>query len=576
VSRRIPAAVVIAVAAAVAGWLLVDAVRQSQLGVADAGLWFVVGAGWVAVGAALAVGRWPERRRMALLMLWWLVTAVGEDVGVAWPTSRIASTAFLLAVALQPAAFAHMSLAYPTGFVRDRIDRGFLVLAYAIGLLWELPPALFADPRACGTCSPRAPSLLFTGHTADLATTGKVFWGVFIALGLAFIALLARRLYSSPRGALRTMLPLALAGFFACTQLIVVRIAWLTGWTQALTTLDWISRASLLTVPAAIATGVAMIRRRRGALGDFVVELGAAKPGEIRGALARAVGDPSLEVALWLSDQRRYVDEHGETVTVDDRDPDRAVTVVGPPDQPLAALIHDPALAGQGALLEAAGSAARIALENARLNAELQAQLVELRASRARIVAAGEAERRRLERDLHDGAQQRLLAIGLALQLLEANPGEPGLVAEAQRELQAALEELRTLARGLHPAILTERGLRAAVESLVDRATIPVTADVCEQRYPPAVESAAYFVVCEALANVTKHARAESASVAIAPLNGHLIVDVHDDGRGGADPAGGTGLQGLADRVGALDGHLSINTEASGGTTIHAEIPCAS
>lgn len=170
-------------------------------------------------------------------------------------------------------------------------------------------------------------------------------------------------------------------------------------------------------------------------------------------------------------------------------------------DAPGAALVHDVGLAGQRPLLEAAGSAARIALENARLHAELQAQLAEVRASRARIVAAGDAERRRLERDLHDGAQQR---------------------------------------------------------------------------YAPPVESAAYFVVAEARANISKHADARSAWIIIAPRDGRLIVEVRDDGRGGADAAGGSGLQGLLDRVGALDGTLSVQTDGGAGTTIRAEIPCAS
>jgi signal transduction histidine kinase len=576
VTVAFPRWVVVAGAALVAGWLALDALRQAQLGVDDAGLWFVVFAGWIAAGAVVAVSRWPERRRMALLILWWLACAVADDVGVAWPGSRIAATIFLLALAVQPGAFAHMSLAYPSGYVRDRLDRWFLVIAYGLGLLWELPPALFADPRACSGCSPHAPSLLFTGHTFDLLPVGRVFWTGFIALGLAFIALLARKLRHSAPGALRTVFPLALVSGFAAVQFILLRIAWLTDWNQSLSVLDWIGRLSLLTVPASMAIGVATIRRDRGAVGDLVVELGAAKPGDVRDALARSVGDPSLELALWIPAEQRYVNERGVTVTAQADVSGRAVTIIGTPDQPLAALIHDVSLVGQRPLLEAAGSAARIALENARLHAELQAQLVALRASRARIVAAGDAERRRLERDLHDGAQQRLLALGLALQLLEDNRGDPGLLAEAQRELQAALHELRQLARGIHPAILTDHGLSAAIGSLADRSSVPVRAEISDARYPPAVESAAYFVVAEALANVTKHAQAQSASVMVTQNNGHLVVEVSDDGRGGADPADGSGLQGLRDRVGALDGRLSINTSATDGTTVHAEIPCAS
>jgi signal transduction histidine kinase len=239
-------------------------------------------------------------------------------------------------------------------------------------------------------------------------------------------------------------------------------------------------------------------------------------------------------------------------------------------------LVHDASLVGQRPLLEAAGSAGRLALENARLHAQLRAQLTELQESRTRIVAAGDAERRRLERDLHDGAQQRLLALGLALQLLRADHRDSQLLAEAESELQEALRELRELARGIHPAILTDQGLTAAVGSLVDRAALPITTRVTDQRYPQPVESAAYFVVSEALANATKHAHARSATVSIAPRNGGLVVEVSDDGCGGAKPGAGSGLEGLADRVGALDGRLTINSTPGAGTTIRAEIPCAS
>jgi len=557
-------------------WLAVDAVRQSQLGVADAGLWFVVAAGYVALASAVLVGRWPERRRMALLIVWWLLTAVGDDVGVVWPMSRVATTLLMVVVGLQVPAYAHMAFAYPSGYVRDRLERALLVVAYAVGVLWQLPPALFVNPGACPGCPPLAPSLLFTGHTFDITPIGRVFWSVLIALGVAFIALAARRLRRWPPGARRTMLPLAIAAVFASAQLIVRNVAALTDWSQPLATLDWLGRVNLLVVPLAMAVGVATIRRDRGPLGDLVVELGGAGPREIRSALARAVGDPSLELALWLPDRRQFVDESGTAVSIEPKKAGRAVTLIGPQEEPLAALIHDVNLAGQRPLLEAAGSAARLALENARLQAELRAQLSELQASRARIVAAGDTERRRLERDLHDGAQQRLLALGLALQLIADNTVEPELLGEAQAELQAALHDLRELARGIHPAILTDNGLPAAISSLIDRAPIPITAQITDRRYPQPVESAAYFIVSEALANIVKHAHARSATVTLTPRDGQLVVEISDDGQGGASAGNGGGLEGLADRVGALDGRLTVNSIPGAGTTIHAEIPCVS
>jgi signal transduction histidine kinase len=306
-----------------------------------------------------------------------------------------------------------------------------------------------------------------------------------------------------------------------------------------------------------------------------VVELNSTPAGEVGPALARTLGDPSLTLALWLPDRQMFVDERGAVVSLPEGVPGRAVTVIGPETEPLAAIVHDERLLGQRRLLEAAGSAAKLALENTRLQAELRSQLAELKASRSRIVSAADAERRRVERDLHDGAQQRLLALGLALQMLRDRGGDPELLGEADAELQAALAELRDLARGVHPAILTEQGLAAAIRSLVDRTAIRVTADLQEERYPQEVETAAYFLVSEAVANIVKHAGATSAVVSVGRLNGRLVVEVSDDGCGGAT-ASGSGLQGLADRVGALDGRLTIDSEQGRGTIIRAEIPCAS
>jgi signal transduction histidine kinase len=255
--------------------------------------------------------------------------------------------------------------------------------------------------------------------------------------------------------------------------------------------------------------------------------------------------------------------------------------VLGPAETPVAALVHDQALLERPRLLQAAGAAARLALENERLQAELRAQLVELRASRARIISAGDDERRRLERDLHDGAQQRLLSLGLALQLVrdelgpEAN-GATELLSEADAELRAALEELRELAQGIHPAVLTEHGLGPALKTLAARSPLPVEiAYVPDERLPAPVEAAAYFVVSEALANVAKHAHASAAAVSVSCEEGSLVVEVEDDGVGGAAPRAGSGLAGLADRVEALDGRLTIDSQPGAGTTLRAELPYA-
>ena len=260
----------------------------------------------------------------------------------------------------------------------------------------------------------------------------------------------------------------------------------------------------------------------------------------------------------------------------------RAVTKLDSEGEPVAALIHDPSLLEDPRLVEAAAAAARLSLENARLHAETRAQLAQVQESRARIVTAADEVRRRIERDIHDGAQQRLVALGLQLRNAERRLGretdpEVGkLLADAVGELQLAVYELRELARGVHPAVLTDEGLAAALESLVSRTPFPIVLDVDEERLPEQVEATAYFVVCEALTNMAKHAHASKATICAHRRDGVVTVEIEDDGVGGAFAKDGSGLRGLADRVDALGGRLTIDSPPSGGTRIVAEMPCAS
>jgi signal transduction histidine kinase len=260
----------------------------------------------------------------------------------------------------------------------------------------------------------------------------------------------------------------------------------------------------------------------------------------------------------------------------------RAVTEVDREGIRVGAIIHDSSLADEPGLVRAVAASAALALENERLEAELRARLDELQSSRARLVEVSMFERRRLERDLHDGAQQRLVALslqlGLARRSLDAGDGRSAvtMLDAARDELARALEELRELARGIHPAVLTDRGLEAALEALAERAPLPVSLDqMPAERLPAPVEAAAYFVVAEALTNVAKYAAASSAAVRINRNGSYAVVEVRDDGVGGADPAVGTGLRGLADRLAALDGRLEVHSPPGGGTTVRAEVPCA-
>ena len=318
-------------------------------------------------------------------------------------------------------------------------------------------------------------------------------------------------------------------------------------------------------------------------VGDLMRTLDRVPPHELRTALAQAVGDPSLEIAFWLPERHDYADADGHPVTLPTDRTRRAITELAYDGAPLAAMVHDPSLRDEPELIEAAGAAARLALENARLEAELKAQLARVEESRARIVAAGDEQRRRIERDIHDGAQQRLVALALELRAAQKRLGAdvpPELdevLADAVDELQLAVGELRELARGVHPAILTEEGLAAALESLAHRTPCPVRVLAApEDRLPAPIEGAAYFVACEALANAVKHADATSVTISAVRRNGELVIEVTDDGVGGASLNGGSGLRGLTDRVEAHGGRLRIESPPGGGTRVVGELPCAS
>jgi signal transduction histidine kinase len=253
------------------------------------------------------------------------------------------------------------------------------------------------------------------------------------------------------------------------------------------------------------------------------------------------------------------------------------VTEIDHHGERVAAIVHDRTQDAE--TVRAAGAATALMLENQRLDAELRARLVELRASRARLVEAADGERRRIERDLHDGAQSRLVALALNLRLARMGVTDgsdtAALLDGSIDELGQSLKELRDLARGIHPVVLSDRGLEPAVRALAARAPVPV--DIVGHptgRLPAAVETAAYFVVSEALTNVSKYAHARQATVRVERVDGHLLVEITDDGVGGADAGDGSGLRGLADRVAALSGTLEVVSPPGHGTRLRAQLPC--
>jgi signal transduction histidine kinase len=539
---------------------------------------------FVAMGVATATGlwvwAWRPQTHMGPLIFWWPTLSIAADLIVPYPTSRLATTIGLALYVIGPIVYAQMTLSYPNGKLQSRLAWIYIfVLAYAAQVVQNLYNLLFYDGRGCPYCVPAERSYLYAGTPPFSLDWWNRAWAIEVMAILPIgLALVWRKLLRSGPGARRTFLPLALALTVGTVVSFIVAYLIAVGNQEAIaanTSLFWVLHAGSLAGALAALVGLGMTRRARGPVGNLVVELGRVGPGGVRDALARAIGDPSLELALWLPERQAWVDEKGRELQLP-AGPDRAVTLVG---DELAAIVHDPVFLDQPALLEAAGSAARFALENERLQAELRLQLADLRESRARIVRAGDEERRRLERDLHDGAQQRLLAIGMALQLLRSAQGEQAtgrLLDETESEVQAALADLRELARGIHPAVLTDHGLVGAVRTLAERAPVPVEVDATDERFPGELETAVYFIVAEALANVAKHAHASKAWVRVVRRNGAVCVEVSDDGSGGAALDGGTGLRGLADRAGALDGRLRVESPPGGGTRVVVEIPCAS
>jgi signal transduction histidine kinase len=479
----------------------------------------------------------------------------------------------------------HAALAYPTGRVRGRAEGVFVRVAYVAALALPLALVLFYDGTRplpfFHSASPKS-LVLVDGNEDVVSALHKALVVVYALIAATFLVLVARKLVLASARGRRLLLPLMLAAIAIAFRALFECGRTFLDTTVANDYLFWWQIVALLALPLALLGGLLRARLARASVGELLLALERTPTDGLRDAVARAVGDDSLELAFWLPERRGYVDASGRPVELP-ATAERAVTLVEDHGRPLAALVHDPTLLDEPQLIQAVSAAARLALENARLNAELSAQLAAVKESRARIVAAADQERRRIERDIHDGSQQRLVALAVNLRAAQRRLGEGAsgemseLLDATVEQLQAAVDELRELARGVHPAILTEAGLGGALEFLARRTPLIVSIDDgSDGRMPPEVEATAYFVACEALANVVKHAHATRATIAVERVNGSLVIGIDDDGVGGAKPADGSGLSGLSDRVEALGGRLVVEDAPGGGTSVRAEIPCAS
>ena len=477
----------------------------------------------------------------------------------------------------------YVVLAFPSGRLENSLHRWLFALAIvAVGPLDVARLAVGGhDPQSCVGCPATLVIEVVDSPGAVAAVEIALFGlGAFVAAS-AFAVLLLRWHRASPRlrFAIAPVLWVGAASFVAILLMVVNHVLEEPTGDVPHVLLDILTAC----VAFAFLLGLGRTQLARSAVADLVVELGNTPgPGELRDALARALHDPSLAIAYWLPDSQRYVDADGHPVQLPDGDDRRAVTMARRDDRAIAALVHDPALRQEQQLVESVCAAAALAMENEQLQADLKARLEELSASRTRIMEAALAERRRIERDLHDGSQQRLVSVAMTLGLVDSKLGSDldgahTFLREARTGLTEALEDLRELSSGIHPAILTERGLGPALDELAARGRQPVDLVLSlPDRLPEQVETAAYFVVSEALANVAKHAPAADVRVLGHLVDGRLDIQVADDGAGGADPSRGSGLRGLRDRVEALGGCFTLTSPPGAGTVVKVEIPCAS
>jgi signal transduction histidine kinase len=531
---------------------------------------------WCGLVAAVARPQQPAGRRLVLAGFLWIVGAPRQwfpNGGMTDDFFQLDSISFTL-VGWSDVVLAFIALSFASRWPtrrRDTAVAAVLVAAYGI------QTAARVMARADVLLGMNVPdSILGAVAPADI--------GRLTALGVAGVLILQRWLATSPPS--RYLLgPVLLAG--AVSSLVPLYGLWYPlsqlGFVAPLPTdltvpTFWVTNALRALVPIAMLLGILRQRGSRAAVADAIAAVGpAASSRDLEVALGQALSDPSLRVLSWDDAMTAYLDARGEPTPLPTPGGTMVATFVPGADGPLAALVHDRALTEDSALVAAGVNVTRLVIDNARLNRTLQHQLDQVRASRARIVEAGDAERRRIERDLHDGVQQRLLALALGLRRAEAlASGDPAAAAALRRGAEEALGvvgDVRELAQGIHPAVLTEAGLPAALRALADRSPVPVDLELAlDGALSPGVAATAYFVASEALANVVKHASAATARLLASESDGRVVITVEDDGRGGANPRG-DGLRGLDDRLAAIGGTLSVAERSGGGTVVSATIP---
>jgi signal transduction histidine kinase len=503
--------------------------------------------------------------RTGLLMMLVGVAFYAEDLQLS--SDPAVFSVGLLFVHASSASIAHLVLAFPEGRLPNRAARLMTVGAYVAVYTFSLLGALVTDWSVLPT---KPVNLLLVTDALEVGLAARRVLeviGVVIAVGV--VVSLAHRFLTARRD-LRTALGPVLA--IAMVGGIAAAAGNAAGAFHPLyDVLGVCYRVAFFLWPLAFLAGTLRIRPRGAVIADLLVA--ARHPDDLEGVLAAALRDPSLRLGRWHPATSSFLD-------VDGRPVDAGTLLSNHEGRPLGALSRREVPWEDARTAEGVAALTGLVLDNQRLAEEAEARLAEVHASRARLVTAAVDERRRVERDLHDGAQQRLVVVALGIRLarerLAAGDDRElaALLAETEAGISAAIAELRELARGIHPALLAEAGLAAAVEELVERTPLPAELAVADlPELPAAVEATAYFVVAEALTNVLKHAAAHEVRVELTLRDDRLHVAVTDDGAGGADLAAGSGLAGLRDRVRALDGELTVDSPGNVGTRVVANIP---
>ncbi|MFG3510550.1 sensor histidine kinase [Streptomyces sp. NPDC047821] len=544
--------------------------------------------GWAfAVSGLVAWVRRPANRTGRLLLAegltWFLGNLQGFPVPVLFAIGAWGE-------ALNLAVLAHLLLVFPDGRAATANERRLVVAGYALVAVGGLVRALLYDPAAdssssylaCADCGPNALLVLHAPEVFDAVDLVYRWAGVVLTV-LVTLTLVRRWRTGSPARR-RVLLPawvaVGLTFTFVGWEVVYLLAPDALGAADAVMTA--LSDASQVAVPVVFLVSLLRMRLRRAALGDLVTGVGRAPTQrDLQEMLRRTLGDPSLVLGVRTEDGG-YADPGGRPVRLPAPgaagDTGRDVTRVEVDEGADAVLEHDRALGEDPRLMATATAVVALWSRDLRPHERL---------SPRRVLQAAYEERKKLERDLHDGAQTRMLYTLMTLRRLDARlpqGADPALrrtVAEAEQSLRQALEELRDLARGIHPAVLGRAGLGPALTSLAEQCPVPVTVEAEPGRWAPVVETTAYFLVCEAMANAVKHAAARRIRVGVRDTGGRLVVEVADDGAGGvrmppvAEPSHGTGLRGLADRVAAVGGTLVVDSPRGEGTLIRAELPCA-